>query len=65
MICKSVKDSIQELSKSVYQIQSFVNEQIADVDKNMEQALSNLEQRRPAIAASNQQYIMTSVNNLA
>ena len=60
-----VKDSIQELSKSVYQIQSYVNEQIADVDKNMEQALQNLEQRRPAIAASNQQYIMTSVNNLA
>jgi hypothetical protein len=60
-----VKDSIQELSKSVFQIQTFVNSQIADIDKNMGLALQNLEQRRPANAASNQQYIMTAVNNLA
>ncbi len=60
-----VKDSIQELSKSVFEIQSYVNQQITDIDKNMEQALDNLEQRRPANAASNQQFIMTAVNNLA
>ncbi len=60
-----VEDSIQELSKHVYQIKSFVTEQISDINKNMDQGLRNLEQRQPGIAASNQQYIMTSVNNLA
>ena len=60
-----VEDSIQELSKKVYQIQSFVTQQIADINKNMEQGLTALEQRQPGAAASNQQYIMTAVNNLA
>lgn len=60
-----VEDSIQELSKKVYQIKSFVNEQIGDINKHMEQGLSALEQRQPGTAASNQQYIMTAVNNLA
>src|SRR4029079_19441914 len=60
-----VEDSIQELSKRVYQIKSYVNEQIASIDKNMEKSLTSLEQRQTAAAASNQQYIMTGVNNLA
>jgi hypothetical protein len=60
-----VEDSIQELSKHVYQIKSFVAEQIADINKNMEQGMRNLEQRQPGPASSNQQYIMTAVNNLA
>ncbi|MCY7408800.1 MAG: hypothetical protein LH473_00875 [Chitinophagales bacterium] len=60
-----VKDSIQELSKRVTQIKNFVNEQITSIDKNMENALHSLEQRQTPVAASNQQYIMTGVNNLA
>ncbi|MEO6166303.1 MAG: DUF4175 family protein [Chitinophagales bacterium] len=60
-----VEDSIQELSKRVFQIQSFVNEQLGDINKNLDQAVKSLEQRQPAAAASAQQYVMTSVNNLA
>ncbi|MEO5675398.1 MAG: hypothetical protein ABIQ74_12205, partial [Chitinophagales bacterium] len=60
-----VEDSIQELSKRVVQIKSFVDQQITDINKNMEQALKNLEQRQTGPASSNQQYIMTAVNNLA
>lgn len=62
---KMVEDSIQELSKRVFQIESFVNEQLADINKNLEQAVKSLEARQPAAAASAQQYVMTSVNNLA
>lgn len=62
---KMVEDSIQELSKRVFQIKSFVTEQLADINKNLEQAVKSLEQRQPAAAASAQQYVMTSVNNLA
>jgi hypothetical protein len=60
-----VEDSIQELSKKVYQIQGFVNQQITDINKNLDQAGKSLEARQPALASSSQQYVMTSVNNLA
>ncbi|MBP9883069.1 MAG: DUF4175 family protein [Chitinophagales bacterium] len=62
---KMVEDSIQELSKRVFQIESFVNEQLGDINKNLEQAVKSLEARQPAASASAQQYVMTSVNNLA
>ncbi len=62
---KMVEDSIQELSKRVFQIKSFVTEQLSDINKNLDQAVKSLEQRQPAAAASAQQYVMTSVNNLA
>ena len=60
-----VEDSIQELSKRVFQIQGFVNQQVADIDKNIDQAIKSLEQRQPAAASSSQQFVMTAVNNLA
>src|SRR4029079_18663837 len=37
-----VEDSIQELSKRVVQIKSFVDKQVTDINKNMEQGLKNL-----------------------
>ncbi len=42
-----VEDSIHELSKRVYQIQGFVTQQLADIDKNQTQAVASLEQRNP------------------
>jgi phosphatidylglycerophosphatase A len=62
---KMVEDSIQELSKRVFQIQGFVNQQVTDINKNVEQAVKSLEQRQPGASASAQQYVMTAVNNLA
>ncbi len=62
---KMVEDSIQELSKRVFQIKKFANEQIADIIKNSDLSIANLEARQPNIAAANQQFIMTDVNNLA
>jgi hypothetical protein len=62
---KMVEDSIQELSKRVFQIQGFVNQQITDINKNVDQSVKSLEQRQPGAASSAQQYVMTAVNNLA
>lgn len=62
---KMVEDSIQELSKKVFQIKKFADEQIADIKKNSDLSIQNLEGRQPGMAASNQQFIMTDVNNLA
>ncbi|MCS6992142.1 MAG: DUF4175 family protein [Chitinophagales bacterium] len=60
-----IKDSITALSKRVFQIQNYVQEQVAHIDKHMAQALEQLQQRRPAVAAASQQQIMMSLNNLA
>ena len=60
-----VEDSLQELGKRMFELQSFISEKTATVDKNMSDAVSQLEQRQPAQAASSQQFAMTNVNDLA
>ena len=60
-----VEDSIHELSKRVFEIQGYVNNQIGDIDKNLDQAVKSLEARQPGVASASQQYVMTSINNLA
>lgn len=60
-----IEDSIQALSKRVFQIKSYADKQIKDINKNLEDGLNYLEQRQPRIAASNQQLVMMGLNNLA
>ncbi|WP_256010917.1 DUF4175 family protein [Desertivirga xinjiangensis] len=62
---KLVQDSLYALSKKVPQIESVVNKEIQDINQNIENALNNLAERRTAEANRNQQYAMTSINNLA
>ena len=62
---KMIEDSLFALSKRVIQIQSTVNKEISSINMNMDKALSNLAERETSQALSRQQYIMTSVNNLA
>lgn len=62
---KVLEDSLLALSKRVVQISSTVNEQITDINFNTEKALLNLQDRYVPQARSNQQFIMTAVNNLA
>jgi len=62
---KNVEDSLYSLSKRVPQIQSTVNKEIAAINTNIDQALNNLGDRRTSEANRNQQYAMTSMNNLA
>jgi len=62
---KMVDDSLQELSKRVMQIQSFIIKKVAEVNDNLDKTMDNLEDRRKPEAAVNQQQSMTSLNDLA
>jgi hypothetical protein len=62
---KTAEDSLYAISKKVPQIQSTVNKQISEINEHIEQALQNLGERHTPEATSNQQYAMTSMNNLA
>jgi hypothetical protein len=62
---KNVEDSLYSLSKRVPQIQSTVNTEIGTINTNIDQSLVNLGERRTSEANRNQQYAMTSMNNLA
>lgn len=60
-----VEDSIIALSKRVFQIESFVTKELANINKNMDDGLDYLEERKTKDGSINQQYIMTGFNNLA
>lgn len=62
---KTAEDSLYSLSKRVPQIQSTVNEEIRSINDHINKAIDNLGDRRTAEANKNQQYAMTSMNNLA
>lgn len=60
-----IEDSLFALSKRVAQIQATVNREINAINANMEKAINALIARNSKNAASRQQFVMTSVNNLA
>ncbi|MGZ3763208.1 MAG: DUF4175 family protein [Mucilaginibacter sp.] len=62
---KTAEDSLYALSRRVPQIQSTVNQEITSINSHIDQSLENLGERRTAEATRNQQYSMTSMNNLA
>lgn len=62
---KTIADSLFSLSKRVPQIESTVNEELQKINFNMDKSLDNLGERNTAAANKNQQYTMTSINNLS
>jgi len=52
-------------SKRVFQIESFVTKELANINKNMDDGLDYLEARKIKDGTINQQYVMTGFNNLA
>jgi hypothetical protein len=62
---KTAEDSLYALSRRIPQIQSTVNTEISSINTHIDEALDNLGDRRTAEANRNQQYAMTSMNNLA
>ncbi|MEO1513973.1 MAG: DUF4175 family protein [Bacteroidota bacterium] len=60
-----IEDSLQALSKRIFQIESFVTEKVTDIKKNMKDGLEQLEERRKPQAALHQQYVMKNTNDLA
>lgn len=62
---KVIADSLFSLSKRVPQIESAVNEEMQKINFNIDKSIENLGERNTAAASKNQQYTMTSVNNLS
>lgn len=62
---KMVEDSLFALSKRVVQLESAINKEISAVNFNMEKAIEFMADRSKPMAAAKQQYVMTSINNLA
>jgi hypothetical protein len=60
-----VEDSLYALSKRQISIQSFVNREIEVINRNVEETLEYMHNHRKGNASSKQQYVMTSINNLA
>ncbi len=60
-----VEDSLQALAKRQISIETFVLREIAQINLNVREAISSLENRSLNVAAAKQQFVMTSVNNLA
>lgn len=62
---KVLEDSLFALSKRVVQISNIVNTEIAAINDNIGKSIGHLQDRFVPQARSEQQYVMTSVNNLA
>lgn len=60
-----VEDSLQALSKRLFQIESFITEKVSEINGNMRQSLDHLEERQKPQAADNQQRTMKNLNDLA
>jgi len=62
---KTISDSLFALSKRVPQIESVVNDEMQKINLNVDKSLENLGERNTSSANRNQQYAMTSINNLS
>lgn len=62
---KTIADSLFSLSKRAPQIETAVNEEMQKINFNIDKSLENLAERSTAAANKNQQYTMTSINNLS
>ena len=62
---KIIEDSLFALSKRVVQIQSTVNKEIGLINSNIKKSIGYLEERNSVKSAEKQQFVMTSMNNLA
>jgi hypothetical protein len=60
-----VEDSLWALSKRQAMIQPFITREIESINTNVDKTLDLLSQRRKGPATESQQYVMTSINNLA
>lgn len=62
---KLVEDSLFALAKRVFEIESFITDELAAIKLNLSKTQNLLEERRVQNAGVTQQYTMTGYNNLA
>jgi hypothetical protein len=60
-----IRDSLFSLSKRVVKLAPTINKNTTDLERRMQKAVSNIENRRIDLAVTDQQYVMTHTNNLA
>jgi len=60
-----IEDSVVSLANRTPQIESFILKELSEIERNFGESIDRLEDRKKKEATVNQQYIMTSVNNLA
>ncbi len=60
-----VEDSLQALSKRLFQIESFVTDKVSEVKENIRKSIEQLEERQKPQATDFQQRTMKNVNDLA
>ena len=60
-----VRDSLKALSKRVYQLSSFITEELSELDYNLKNARELSEERNTNKLMQYQQYAMTDYNDLA
>lgn len=60
-----IKDSINALSKRQPMIGNYVEKEISNIDYNIKNILTLLQNRNVSVVANQQQQVMTSINNLA
>ena len=60
-----IEDSLLALADRVFQIQSFVTREVKDMNNYMDGSMESLRERQQYKAISQQQFAMTSINNLA
>ncbi|HNS17105.1 MAG TPA: hypothetical protein PKH94_01840 [Bacteroidales bacterium] len=60
-----IEDSLFALSKRQPAIKAVVQREINEIDDKLSKTLADLAEKNVSTAQSNQQYVMTSVNNLA
>jgi hypothetical protein len=65
MASQVVSDSLVALSKRVFQLSSFITEELADLEYNLDNSLQFTEERKTPEATQSQQYVMTGYNDLA
>jgi len=62
---KMIEDSLFALSKRVIQLKPIVNKEISEINANLDKTINYMAERQTPMAVARQQYVMTSVNNLA
>ncbi|MFY0688318.1 MAG: hypothetical protein JXQ90_14185 [Cyclobacteriaceae bacterium] len=62
---KVIEDSLMALASREFQISSFVTRELSEMNRNIDLAVDHLKDRNRNKALSNQQFAMTSINNLA
>ncbi len=60
-----VQDSLLSLANRVFQIASFVTREVTEMNAHMDKAVDYIKERKKPQAVSEQQFAMTSMNNLA